>query len=413
MPGVGIRPAILSAEPKARLLDLTRLASRVGQGPWTGIDRVEHAYLTWLLAETVPVFGVVRLPFGYLLLDRVGTAAFAARLNGDAPWGMADLLGRLMHRTNQPMARAATDLRRLAIARCRHRGLAAMLARHLSPATSYLNVGHSNLTPQMFDAVRKLPESRSAVLIHDTIPLDWPAYSSAAAPASFEAKARAVAAGASCVIYPSQCSRTGAERHFQNWGYVPEGTVVPLGVSVAAAAPSALPAGLDRSRPYFVTVGTIEPRKNHALLLDIWEALGDDLSEHHMPHLFIVGRRGWRNEAVFNRLDARPANVTELADLSDPALSALVSGARALLFPSFAEGYGLPPLEAAMLGVPVVLANLPVYQETLGAFAIYHDPTDAYSWKKSVLTLLAGSEPVSPPRFPTWDAHFERVLSLA
>ena len=68
MPGAGTRPADMSAEPKARMLDVSRLVSRIGRGPLTGVDRVERAYLVALLARTTPLFLLVRSPVGYLVL---------------------------------------------------------------------------------------------------------------------------------------------------------------------------------------------------------------------------------------------------------------------------------------------------------------------------------------------------------
>ena len=93
-------------------------------------------------------------------------------------------------------------------------------------------------------------------------------------------------------------------------------TVSPLGIDVGAA-----PLSVPRSeKPYFVVLGTIEPRKNHKLLLDIWERMHLKMDESRIPELRIIGARGWRNEEVFNRLDHSPMmgrTVFELGPLSD------------------------------------------------------------------------------------------------
>ena len=60
MHGAGTKAPVSGTEPPARLLDLTRLVSRVGHGPWTGVDRVERAYLSAVIADPVPAFGLVR-----------------------------------------------------------------------------------------------------------------------------------------------------------------------------------------------------------------------------------------------------------------------------------------------------------------------------------------------------------------
>ena len=132
------------------------------------------------------------------------------------------------------------------------------------------------------------------------------------------------------------------------------------------------------------------------------------------PGLFICGSRGWGCEDVFDRLDAGVANVTEIAGLPDPALSALLSGASALLFPSLAEGFGLPPVEAAALGVPVIANGLPSLREILGNRAVYLDVSDPYSW----IDVIKAHEQSPPERDsqafepPRWEAHFKMVFTV-
>jgi len=149
-----------------------RRAGRV----WTGVDRVELAYIEALIAEDVPVWGLAWTPLGYVLLDRTGLIAFYKRLSGDAPSPSLDILSRLQ-RGMHPAARAAlSDARKLAVARCLPRGLAGMLRRHLPSGTAYLNIGHSNLSTRVLTAVRALLDSQIAVFVHDVIPLEYPHY---------------------------------------------------------------------------------------------------------------------------------------------------------------------------------------------------------------------------------------------
>ncbi|MBO9582500.1 MAG: glycosyltransferase, partial [Sphingobium sp.] len=101
--------------------------------------------------------------------------------------------------------------------------------------------------------------------------------------------------------------------------------------------------------PYFLCLGTIEPRKNHLLLLHLWRQFADRADGRPVPRLVLVGRRGWENQNTFNLLDRCPQlrpHVLELGRVSDRALAAWLGGASALLMPSFAEGFGLPVAEA-------------------------------------------------------------------
>ncbi|QUJ76138.1 glycosyltransferase family 4 protein [Sulfitobacter albidus] len=397
--------------PPARLIDVTRLLRRSGR-MLTGVDRVELAYLQELLQGDVALWGMARTPLGYVLLDRTGLAQFAAAVTGARPFGPPDLLSRLSRRQHPTVRAAQSDLRRWAVARCMPRGLARMLVRHLPEGTAYLNLGHSNLTERVFEAVRAVAQARITVFIHDIIPLTHPQFQRPGTVAPFEAKLARVQRYADLILYNSDDTRRQTEAWMQQRGTVPAGIVAHLGTIVVEPDPSALPARLRFDRPYFVCVGTIEPRKNHALLLDIWEALGD-----RAPPLVIAGSRGWNNAGVFARLDALPegAPVHEAAGLSDAALAALVQGAHALLFPSHAEGFGLPAIEAMTLGTPVLCSNIATFGEILGDKAVYTDPLDWQLWQSRVVDWSKRSREtlrVTDFDAPTWDAHFKIALSF-
>ena len=93
--------------------------------------------------------------------------------------------------------------------------------------------------------------------------------------------------------------------------------------------------------------------------------------------------------------------------------------AAGMLFPSRAEGYGLPPIEAAALGTPVVCAPLPIYRETLGDIPIYASPDDRYLWARKIIGLTADHRAGHSAgmharafRPPTWDMHFKTVFTV-
>src|SRR5690554_4962217 len=156
------------------LLDVTRLLSRAGRGPLTGIDRVELAWLEVLLARGGPLFGLAQDAGAQVLLDAAGLSALRDRLTGRAEWGPPDLRARLRLRQPAARRRALSDLRRLGLA---HGSLARMpgiVARHVPAPFVYLNAGHSNLQPRLLSGLQRRAGARVTVLIHDTIPLDHP-----------------------------------------------------------------------------------------------------------------------------------------------------------------------------------------------------------------------------------------------
>lgn len=409
------------AAPSARLLDLSRLVSRVGRGPWTGVDRVEAAYLTALQRSAEPLFALIRTSLGFVLLDRTGVAELSARLNGLVPWGRPDWRSRLHRRATPLRRRAEAELRRLALARCRSSGLAAMLKANLPGGTAWLTVGHANLDPVVFDAIHGIPGGRASVLVHDMIPLDHPDWQRTGTVASFEVRMRTVSDKADLVICNSKATEADCAHHFDVFGRVPPMITAHLGVSTPKPDIAALHAALDLPRRYFVVLGTIEPRKNHALLFRLWDHFAATLPADEIPMLVVAGARGWKNEDVFTWLDTSPLagrQVREIAGLSDEAVAALIAGADALLMPSHAEGFGLPPAEALRLGTPVIANPLPVYWEILGNNPIYAPVDDMYSWATRILEIAkkedAGRQAAVRDTvvLPTWQEHFNLVLKV-
>ncbi len=120
------------------------------------------------------------------------------------------------------------------------------------------------------------------------------------------------------------------------------------------------------ARPFFLSVGTLEPRKGYAIALDAMErawARGLDVN------YVIVGRRGWSSDALAARIAGHPEKNRRLFWLDnadDAELARLYAAARALVYPSIAEGFGLPLIEAAHFGAPIVASDIPVFREIAG-----------------------------------------------
>ncbi|WP_415183480.1 glycosyltransferase family 4 protein [Phaeovulum sp.] len=410
----------MNASPAARVLDITRLVSRTGLGPLTGVDRVEMAYLTALAKAPEPLFLLCRTSYGFLLLP--GTAGAALRQGLVAPDTLpAPSWPDRLRRRDAPRLRMAAALRPLALARAPHARLARLIGRHLPQGSTYINVGQTTAQPKTLARLRTVRGLRIAVMIHDTIPLDYPQFSRATEPARFAARLEAALSHADLLICNSQATADDVVRH-AGTRPLPQYVVAHLGADTPPPDRAALPPGLDLSLPYFVTLGTIEPRKNHALLLDVWEQILRQMPETKAPRLFILGRRGWNNAATFQRLDSAPYMgrvVHELPGLSDGAVAALLAGAQALLMPSFAEGFGLPLIEAAALGTPIITAPLPVAHELLGEHARYAAPSSRAAWTAEIMEALAQNRhsdaTFSPYRaaitIPTWTEHFRRILN--
>ncbi len=133
------------------------------------------------------------------------------------------------------------------------------------------------------------------------------------------------------------------------------------------------PAIRDIRPPYALMVGTIEPRKNYALALAAFEQLwseGCDLA------LVIAGKVGWLVDDLIERLRNHPQLNKKLflcESLSDAGIAHLYQNAQTLLFLSKGEGFGLPLVEAAHYGLPIICSDIPVFREIAGEHATYVD----------------------------------------
>ena len=381
------------------ILDVTRLVSRLGQGPLTGIDRVELEWLRHLHDRDHLL--ICRVSRGQLLLSPEAGVAIMRWIGGD----MADLppaswLDRL-RRTPLTRARAERALIGYALHRAGRSGagLAEAAHRRLGRDCAYLNLGHANLDRQLLGALAPITR---VVMIHDTIPLDHPEYTRKGQSQKFRDRFMIAVALADLILTVSQASADQIALWRGRLAVTNRAPVLvtPIGTAIVAPEKGFHVQGLDPSRGIFVSLGTIEPRKNHGLLLDAWDRLASRLPPDLMPYLLIVGRRGWENAETFARLDRLPRDgfVRELSDLDDHQVAALLERAHALLMPSFAEGFGMPLTEAAARGIPILSAPQ------------YLPPGDAAPWVDAVAQLAAAPRKRLPSlQVSGWNEHFQQV----
>jgi len=197
-----------------------------------------------------------------------------------------------------------------------------------------------------------------------------------------------------------------------------------LGADIGASIPSSgLPDGADMvlerlaARPSFLMVGTVEPRKGHALTLAAFERLWAAGVE---ANLIIVGKHGWMVDALAERLSKHPEQGTRLfwlQGVSDEMLLKLYRGSSALLAASEGEGFGLPLIEAAQHGLPLIARSLPVFKEVAGEHAFYFDGVDAEEMagrlQEWLELLSAGNIPTSGAMpWLTWRQSAEQLVDV-
>ncbi len=250
--------------------------------------------------------------------------------------------------------------------------------------------------------------ARFLCFVHDLIPIEFPEYARPSGAVLHRRRIETVAAitaetGGAAIVNSASTARA-----LQPW--LRAGTDVHIALlgteTLPPAAVEADPVAID-GRPYFVCLGTIEPRKNHLLLLHLWRHFAETMRSETIPRLVVIGRRGWENEQVVDLLERCPGirdHVVEIGGCADTRLSALLRGARALLMPSFAEGYGMPVAEALSVGVPVICSDLPALREVGGDVPDYLDPLDGPGWKAAVIDHAARGElhAAQIKRLPAW-----------
>ena len=396
--------------PTAHLLDLTRTARRAGLRP-TGIDRIEHAYLREFLTCDTRLFGIVRTRIGYLLLDRSGCERLLNHCER-AIWTEADLLSRMTRRAAPSIAVTESGLRRSALDRSTPIRLRHMLTKHMPQGAVYFNLGQTNYNDRMIHALRACDDLRTVVYLHDTIPLDWPDTQTQSSCLKFKRFFEKADHHADIVLCNSGQT---ADRIAAHATHLDKASIHVLSPGLPDMTLGIAPTGPWTDKPYFLAIGTIEPRKQIGFLLDLW----DGFAGPNAPHLLICGRRGWLSEDVFTRLDQKPENVHELSDLPDDAMWALLKGSNGLLFPSIAEGFGYPAIEAAHLNVPLICNPLPVFREILGNYPIYAAESDRYVWTNKIEQLAQRRRGQSGEQSraggftaPLWQDHFQRLFTL-
>lgn len=163
---------------------------------------------------------------------------------------------------------------------------------------------------------------------------------------------------------------------------LPQCHVVPLGADFRerqAVSDSAVDAGLVKAaseKPYLLMVGTVEPRKNHKLLLEAYDC---GLKEQGYNIIF-AGYMGWNMEDFEKKLKEHPdygKGVYHFSGLDDDGISYLYQRARFLVFASYTEGFGLPIIESIQRGTPVLAADEAIYREVAGDYCVWFRQEDA------------------------------------
>jgi glycosyltransferase involved in cell wall biosynthesis len=280
----------------------------------------------------------------------------------------------------------------------------------------YLNIGHTGLNDPGFQQWVGKAGVRPVYFVHDLIPVTHPEYCRSGERDRHVERMRTVLGTGSGVIGNSQATLDELEEFArQEQREMPPAIAAWLGSTVLPSVP-----GAPTGRPTFVTIGTIEARKNHLLLLQLWSRLVKRFGADS-PRLLVIGQRGWESEQAIDILDRGELGdaVVEIGGCDDAELARHLRSARALLFPSLTEGFGMPLIEALESGVPVIASDLPVFREIGQGVPDFIDPLDGPAWERAILDYARDDSRARRDQLarlssftaPTWDDHFAKVES--
>ena len=376
------------------IIDITRLVDRAMQGRLpTGVDRVSLAYVKHVRKHAD---ALVRYSGRWIILHgRDARTLFSILLR--SPSSFATLTRWIV-------------------------GKGLVFNHQAIPHGSILlNTGHSGLDDP--DYTRRIAKAgiKAVYFLHDLIPLTHPEFCRAGESVRHAERLRTMLSSGAGLLMNSKDTRLRLLEYAAKQGV----TLPPHAVALLGPAKMPKPEVMrPLPEPYFVVLGTIEPRKNHLLLLHLWRELVQDFGEERVPKLVVIGQRGWECEQVIDLLDRSPAlknAVIELPHCQDTELVNWLTHAQALLFPAFVEGYGMPLIEALSVGCPVIASNLRVFRELAADIPEYIHPLDGKAWREAILDYA--NQPDTPRRTnqlkrlrtfetPTWTEHFVVVDRL-
>jgi glycosyltransferase involved in cell wall biosynthesis len=405
--------------------DITRLLLRSLSPAPNGIDRVDLNLAAHFLDSRGDHQGVLLSKISPLALENQGASSLIGFVN--ASWnGGADPAGEAAYHwvrnrllsSDEAMPRSMRGSRRRAqLLHLAFKALRALGGIRTSVTQNAVFL-HTTQFPatRMFRWLENRPDVAPIFFVHDLLPLHHPDWFT-----SHNAKAHveflevflhyARAAIVNTDVVASDLRSFLAQR---------SGRTLPILVVPMPAAPvfavETAPDPELRSVPYFVMCGTIEPRKNHRLILEVWERLLER-DAGSAPKLVIAGRRGWGNQDIFRVLDSlgSHSHIVEAPGLSTAALRRLMVNSRGLLMPSVAEGYGLPLVEADAAGVSAIASDIPVFREIASRDVTFCDPQNPESWLRAIQSRMQPREPRlsaaarAEENRANWSIYFERL----
>ncbi len=354
------------------------------------------------------------------------------RLRTQRPWlgRLADRLQRrIMSRKYRSFMVRDDDTRRPFVPYDMAVGARAVFGPDVTLVCAGSGWGHTNI--EALSELKSRTGFRLVLLCYDLIPLMFPHFYRDHDVKLFRNYMHRALAIADRIVVNSRIVEADCHAYCTRHGITAgEIALAPLGFDVepnGQKSPVELPAGLVADR-FVLLVSTIEPRKGHRLLLDVWRRLiADGVPQAKGFKLVFVGRVGWMVDDLLMCIRSDPqlaGHIVMIQDVDDERLSALYRGAAFCVYPSFYEGYGLPVIEAFAHGKGVLASTGGALPELVHGLSPCLDPADQPAWYETMKQWIESPRARAPYerdirtrfRHPTWSeaaANFFAGISAA
>jgi glycosyltransferase involved in cell wall biosynthesis len=270
--------------------------------------------------------------------------------------------------------------------------------------------------PQRLKFFKEMPEpefQRCRFIVYDLLPMTHPEYFEAGSVVHLYGYYQMLRR-ASCCAFISEDTRNAYYGQLKRTGDR-AGVVLPLGCDALGPKPNQI----ARNRPLtFSVLGTIEPRKNHKLILEAFEPL---LSKIAGLRLSFIGKMGWVEPEFAQKVHALDADENSGFELhagsDDGSIRGYIEQSRATIYVSAAEGYGLPPVESLWIGTPVIASPTIPSLKNLGGLGVrFVEPLSADNLRQAVLAFLDNAyanqktEETQHLNLPSWQSFAEEVF---
>ncbi|MEK7672463.1 MAG: glycosyltransferase family 1 protein [Patescibacteria group bacterium] len=233
-----------------------------------------------------------------------------------------------------------------------------------------------------------LPKAiKRALIVHDLTPILYPKFHILNSTLIHKLLFKRILKKADLIITTSKTTKQDIHNYTQTKAIF---STTPLGVgapnqTTEQNSRTELTTNYTISTPYFLYLGTLEPRKNLETLAEAFLELKQELN---LPHkLILAGQKGWKIQKFLQKIDNNP-DIIITGHVDEKTKSTLYKNAEIFIYPSFYEGFGLPPLEAMSHGVPVICSNKGSLKELYQNHALTFAPTDKAALKAKIQGIL-------------------------